>query len=129
MTGFVFGVAMLVSSTGVSPGTQTPRISLAPAASTFDLSDSEQSRWLSRPAPFRRSQATTARRHTTTDRIIAVAAGGTVGFLVGGIIGGKITDRSKENPDDDVSVLKGVMIGAPIGAAVGAIIGWRATRN
>ena len=70
-----------------------------------------------------------AKRHNTTDRIIAVAAGATLGFFGGAYIGGRLTDRSKENPDDDMSVLKGVVIGAPIGALVGGILGWRLTNN
>ena len=129
MTGFVLGAAMLVSSAAVTPDLQSPRPRLAPAAYTFDLPSPEQSRWRARPKRLRRSQTTTVRRHNTTDRIIAVAAGATIGFFAGGIIGGKITDRSKENPDDDVSVLKGIMIGAPIGAVAGGILGWRLTRN
>ena len=124
MTGFVLGVAMLVASGGVSPPQKPPGTLAAPAI-TIDRPTAEQARWLFRPTP----RFTQTKRHNTTDRIIAAAAGASVGFLAGGVIGGKITDRSKQNPDDDVSVLKGIMIGAPIGAAVGAIIGWRATKN
>ena len=127
MTGWVLGVALLVNSPGVSPEAQPPRAVFAPAAVTFDVPTPERSRWLDRGA-VRHGQSPT-KQHNLTDRIIAIAAGASLGFLVGGVVGGKITDRSKTNPDDDVSVLKGIMIGAPIGAAVGAIIGWRLTRN
>lgn len=130
MTGLLCGVAMLVSSAGVSPATERPHaIATPPSVFNIEIPHDEQERWLSRSPSLFAVQPATAKRHTKVDRFIALAAGATVGFVVGGTIGGKITDRSKTNPDDDVSVLKGVIIGAPIGAVAGAIIGWRLTRN
>ena len=139
MTGTVLAVAItMISSTGVSPALETSRAAVAPAAFTFDFpGDAGTSRivprrfatdpsraWRSQPSA--RAQSAPARRFSLTERIIAVGAGLTVGFLVGGTIGGKLTES--DNPDDDTSVLKGIMIGAPIGGAVGAILGWRLTK-
>ena len=131
MTGFLVGAALVMAAAGVSPAKSPPdaRIRLAPATIDFMLPDAERARWESRPA-FARTQTTTkAKRHSTTDKVIAVAAGATLGFFGGGIIGGKITDKSDTNPDDDTSVLKGVFIGAPIGATLGGLFGWYLTRN
>ena len=130
MTGFLMGAALVMAAAGVSPAKAQPdaRIRLAPATIAFMLPDAERARWESRPA-FARTQATKAKRHNTTDRIIAVAAGATLGFFAGGMIGGTITDKSDTNPDDDMSVMKGVLIGAPIGATLGGLFGWYLTRN
>ena len=138
MNGIVLGVAMLVSSTGVSPAVETSRTTSVPAAFTFDLPDdaatsrnlphgllNEQSppMWRRRLQP---AQAATAKRFTRTDRIIAVVAGTCIGWVAGGTIGFRIAQKPRD--DDAVSGLRGVMIGAPIGAVVGAVIGYRVTK-
>ncbi len=129
MTGIVLGVAMMISSTGVSPAPETSRATVAPAVFTFDLP--APNRFLTEPSWGRgslaRAQVKTAKRLSTTDRIIAVAAGVAVGWIVGGAIGYKLTQSSTW--DDGTSGLKGVVIGAPIGATAGAILGWRLTRE
>ena len=138
MTGLVLGVAMLVSSTGVSPALETAPRTLTPPAFTFELPRvarprdaphphaNEQLRpvWTRGTLPPRQSKP--VKRFSPTDRVIAVAAGVAVGWVVGGAIGYMLTD-SPDNPDDDTSGLRGVIIGAPIGAATGAILGWRLT--
>ncbi len=117
MTGFVLGVAILVSSSGLPRPVDTARPMLVPATFTFRLPD---------VAPtLRKSPA--QKRYTKTDKVIAIAAGAVGGFLTGGYIGAAIT-QNRDNPDDDTSVLKGVMIGAPVGAVVGAIIGHKLTK-
>jgi hypothetical protein len=123
MNGILVGLAMLVSSTAGSPPIETPRAVVAPAVFTFDLPASAVTRDAQRVRP---AQPSKAKRFSTTDKIIAVAAGVSVGWVVGGGIGFKLTSTS--NPDDDISGLRGVIIGAPIGAAVGAILGYRLTR-
>jgi hypothetical protein len=137
MHGIVLGVAMMISSTGVSPALETSRPTLVPAAFTFDLpadpattSRTQPKRFLKehtwRREPSAPAQAKTAKRFSPTERIIAVAAGVAVGWVVGGAIGYKLTQSSTW--DDGTSGLKGVIIGAPIGATTGAILGWRLTR-
>jgi uncharacterized membrane protein YfcA len=61
------------------------------------------------------------------DRIIAVAAGTSLGFVLGGTIGGHLTEN-RRNPDDDTSALRGIMIGAPIGAVLGGLTGYWLTK-
>lgn len=137
MHGIVLGVAMMISTTGVSPAPETSRATVTPAAFTFDLpadatatSRTPPKRFLNEPSWQReslaRAQAKTTKRFSTTDRIIAVAAGVAVGWVVGGAIGYKLTQSSTW--DDGTSGLKGMIIGAPIGAATGAILGWRLTQ-
>ena len=128
MNGFLMGVAMLVSSAGVSPAQEAPpALVVAPPAFTFSLPDDETlSRWSS-DARTRR-QAPAAKRHSTTDRVIAIAAGVALGWVAGGAVGYYAT-QDRERDDDGTSGFKGLIIGAPIGAAVGAIVGWRLTRN
>ena len=138
-SGLVLGIAMMVSSTGVSPALETTSPPLTPPAFTFELPrvavpvDAGQPLAEERLRPvWRRGtlpppvQSKPAKRFSPTDRIIAVAAGVAVGWVVGGAIGYKLTDNP-DNPDDDTSGLRGVIIGAPIGAAAGAILGWRLT--
>ena len=137
-TGIVLGVAMLVSTTGVSPSLEASRAVVVPAALTVDLPDrtarlnnlpyrllDEQSRPVWRRDPLRRAQATPANRCSRATRIIAVVAGGFGGWMAGGIIGGYAT--SKRN-DDGASALRGVMIGAPVGAVVGVVTALRLTK-
>ena len=138
-SGLVLGIAMLVSSTGVSPALETTSPPLTPPAFTFELrripvpvdaahplaDERLRSVWRRGmlPPPL---QSKPAKRLSPTDRIIGVAAGVAVGWVVGGVIGYKLTDNP-DNPDDDTSGLRGVIVGAPLGAAVGAILGWRLT--
>jgi hypothetical protein len=139
MNGIVLGVAMLVHSTGVSPAPEMSRATVARAAVTFDLPDgaatlrslshrhlNAQPRAAWRVGSLLPAPATTAKRHTKTDRIIALAAGAFGGFMAGGMIGYAVTQKSSD--DDGVSGLRGVVIGAPIGAVVGAVIGYRLMR-
>jgi hypothetical protein len=137
MSGIVLGVTMLVFSTGVSPAVETSRATVVPAAFTFHVPDdaatsrnllhrllNEPSRPVWRRGSLQPAQATTAKRFTKADRIIAVVAGTCVGWMAGGAIGYAATSK----PDDDVSGLRGVVIGAPIGAVVGAVVGYRLTK-
>ena len=139
MNGVVLGIAILASSIGDAPAVETPRGTLVPAVSTFDLGDGaaasptvpgrvrdEQSRPVWRRASSQPAQVPAAKRFSKTERIIAIAAGVAVGWVAGGAIGYKLT--SKSDSADDVSGLRGVVIGAPIGAAVGAFIGYRLTK-
>jgi len=128
MNGLLLGVAMLVSSTGASPPLEPSRAAVVPAIFSFDLQASAfESLGLRRERRLSRSvQATSARRFSKADRVIAVAAGVSIGWVVGGAIGYAVTP--KRGPDDDTSGLKGVIIGAPIGAVVGALIGYRLTK-
>ena len=87
-SGLVLGIAMLVSSTGVSPALETTPSPLSPPAFTFELPRvtlpldaadplaDEQLRPVWRrgtlPPPV---QSKPAKRFSPTDRIIAVAAG------------------------------------------------------
>ena len=140
MTGVVLGVAMLVSSTGVSPALETAPRTLTPPAFTFEWPRvavpgdaahpraDEQLRPVWRRGTLPPLQSKPAKRFSHTDRVIAVAAGLAVGWVVGGAIGYMLTDNP-DNPDDDTSGLRGVIIGAPIGAATGAILGWRLTNK
>jgi len=140
MNGIVLGVAMLVSSAGVSPTEETEETSRATstrAPFTFDLPDSpvaarrgphhlltDPSLQVWQPTFLQAAQSPAAKRHTKADRVIAVVAGACVGWFAGGAIGWAATSK----PRDDVSGLRGVVIGAPIGAVIGAAIGYRLTR-
>lgn len=141
MNGILLGMALLVSSPGVSPNLETPLATRVAATFTFDLSDravtspnlsyrllNEQSRQLWRRAPVQPTQAPTAKRCTTATRIVAVVAGAFSGWMAGGMIGGYATAATAKRDDDGVTALKGVMIGAPIGAVVGGVIGYRLTK-
>ena len=129
MIGIVLGSAMLVSSMGVAPLPAVSQQAVAPVVFNFELPASATvDRPVVRRTPVRSAQATPTKRHSTTDKVIAIAAGTALGFWAGGAAGYYATqDRDKD--DDGTSGLKGVVIGAPIGAAVGALIGWRLTRN
>jgi hypothetical protein len=118
MNGIVVAVAIMVSSTTAPPVTFD-----------FDLPpDALRPRYeLLRPAATPKRAPVIAKRHSTADRIIAVVAGGTLGFVAGGTIGAYIAGN-RDNPDDDISALRGVVVGAPIGAAVGAFLGYRLTK-
>ena len=134
MNGIVLGVAMLVSSAGVSPAHETSRETVVRAPFTFELPDgpvpprTAPHRLLTdqvwQPASLQAAQSPTAKRFTKTHRIIAVVAGACAGWMAGAAIGWASTSK----PRDDVSGLRGVVIGAPIGAVVGAAIGYRLTR-
>jgi hypothetical protein len=124
MNGIILGVAILVSSSGLSRPTDAPRQTVAPASFTFHLPDDALT---SRKLPVRFQAAQSRKRYTKTDKVIAIAAGAVGGFLTGGYIGGAMT-ANWDNPDDDTSMLKGIMIGAPIGAVIGAFIGHKLTK-
>ena len=136
MIGFVLEMALLVSSSGASATGGDRACQSHPRFFNFALPDDASTSRLPRQLAderFRvwqrtslpRRQTTPAKRFSTTDRVIAVAAGVAVGWVVDGAIGYKLTQRS--NSADDVSGLRGVIIGAPIGAAAGAILGWKLT--
>ena len=139
--GMVLGLAVLVTSAGTSP-VEPSRHRAAPAAFTFELPQErgstsrssgrfrvdEQSRPVWRAAAFGPAQATSTKRFTKTDRVIAVAAGVAAGWFGGAAIGYYST-ANYDNPNDDTSGLKGMIIGAPIGAAVGGILGYWLTNR
>ena len=141
--GLMLAVALLGAPAGL-PLVEPPRpaAALTPATLTFEVPDqpgapsrrsgrfaaTEQSRPVWRAAAFSPPQATTAKRFTKTDRVIAIAAGVAGGWLAGGAIGYYST-ANYDNPNDDTSGLKGMIIGAPIGAAVGGILGYWLTNR
>jgi hypothetical protein len=137
MDAIVLGMLVLVSATDASHAPATQRAAIAPVAFSYEVPESSSSdragvlptRFERTRAPVREStraaQATSATR-SRTDRIIAIAAGASLGFVLGGRIGYAVTP--KRGPYDDTSGLKGVLIGAPVGAVVGALIGHRLTR-
>jgi hypothetical protein len=122
MNGLVLGVAILASSTPAAPTVEFSRAAVAPSVFTFDLpATTGPSRdAFQRPLASPSKQTTTGKRHSKTDRIIAVVAGVCVGFVAGGTIGAYAAEN-RDNPDDDISLLRGVMIGAPIGAVLGGL--------
>lgn len=126
--GIVLGVAILASSSGAGPTPETKRASIAPSLFTFDLPAlAAPSRNAFSPPLVSTAKQTTAKRHSKIDRIIAVVAGGSLGFVAGGAIGAYAAGN-RDNPDDDVSALRGVVIGAPIGAVLGALSGYWLTK-
>ena len=138
MNGILLAVAMLASSKGASPTLETSRAVVAPPVFSLELPESafalgDLPRGLLDESPGRRRERGLVRfaharsaKHSKVDRIIAVAAGVSIGWVVGGGIGYYVTP--KRGPYDDTSGLKGMIIGAPIGAAVGALLGWRLTK-
>ncbi len=83
--------------------------------------------WPQPPVPGAAAQpaaASSAARFTKTDRVVAAAAGGLLGFFVGARLGWIATSR----PNDDVAGLRGVVVGAPVGALAGAVVGLGLTR-
>jgi len=136
MDGILLSVCMLVSTTGALPALAPPRAAVLPAILDFELPEGQPcdlrgDRLTVSAGPTRErrlvrsAQATTGKR-SRTERIIAVAAGVSIGWVVGGGIGFAVTP--KRGPHDDTSGLKGMMIGAPIGATAGALLGWRLTK-
>ena len=138
MDGIVLGLALLVLPKLTLPAPEAPRSVTAPSRfGQYFVSDAMAAlRPLPDPATnagtvWRRElspprQSAPAKRFSKTERVIAVAAGVSLGWVVGGTIGGKLTESS--NRDDDTSPLKGIMIGAPIGAVAGGMIGYRLRR-
>jgi hypothetical protein len=138
MNEVMVGIAMLVSSTGVSPALETSRATVSPPAFTITspvrvpaaptptrrLFDQQPTGW--RTSSSRTPTQSRQNRFSPTDRVIALAAGVAVGWVAGGAVGYKLTDNPS-HPYDDTSGLRGMIIGAPIGATVGAILGWKLT--
>ena len=137
MNELLLGAAMLMATMGAAPALERPGEAVLPPTFAFDAFPESRSR---RPAgdllvewsgPVRErawghsAQAARGKR-SRVDRIIALAAGVSIGWMVGGGIGFAVTP--KRGPHDDTSGLKGMMIGAPIGAAAGALIGWQLTK-
>jgi len=136
MNGILLSVWMLVSTTGALPALEPPRAAVLPAILDFELPEGQShdlrgDRLTVSAGPTRerrlvRSAQATTRKRSRMERIIAVAAGVSIGWVVGGGIGYAVTP--KRGPHDDTSGLKGMMIGAPIGATAGALLGWRLTK-
>ena len=129
MNGLILGAAIVVSSTAAAPTVESSRAAVAPSVFTFGLpvtTGPSRDAFL-RPLASPSKQTTTGKRHSKTDRIIAVVAGVCVGFVVGGTIGAYAAEN-RDNPDDDISPLRGVMIGAPIGAVLGGFGGYWLTK-
>ena len=127
VTGIVLGIA-IAASTVAPPRPPAAQASEPRVVFRYDLSnvnsplhDAHPVRWT---APARTS---TPKPHSKMDRIIAVAAGTSLGFVLGGTIGGHLTEN-RDNPDDDTSPLRGIMIGAPIGAVLGGLTGYLLTK-
>ena len=139
MNGIVLAVAMLVSSTGGAAAPPALRPEVAPAILRPDHSglwkaasgDPTGGPLVYSSGPRRqrgpvRSAQTASAKHSKMDRVIAIAAGASLGWVAGGGIGcAVIPKRSKY---DDTTCLKGVLIGAPIGAVAGVLIGYRLTK-
>ena len=135
MDAILLGVLLLVSPTDRIVAPQWPDRAVAPVIFSFELPESAARDWpgslsgapgSQQPRGLGRSLQATRPRHSRVDRIIAVAAGVSLGWVIGGAIGYAVTP--KRGPYDDTSGLKGVMIGAPIGGAFGALIGYRLTK-
>ena len=128
LNGIVLGVAMLASSTAAAPKPEAAPAAVLPVVFTYDLrDDSVPSHAAFLLPPAAPAWLPAPKRHSKTDRIIAVVAGASLGFVVGGRIGGHLTEN-RDNPDDDISALRGVVIGAPIGAVLGGLTGYWLTR-
>ena len=132
MNGILLGLALLASSTGASATLDPPHAALAPAMVRFELPPTvsrdrtghlRESFVLQRDRQTARSAKPRRANRSRVDRIIALAAGASIGWVVGGAAGYAVTP--KRGPYDDTSGLKGVVIGAPIGGVVGALIGYR----
>ena len=118
MNEVIAGIAMLVSSTGVSPALETSRATVSPPAYTITF----PVRVPAEPAPTRRlfdpqptgsrasasptTQQSQRKRFSPTDRVIALAAGVVVGWVAGGTVGYKLTDNPS-NPYDDTAASAG----------------------
>ena len=135
MDTILLGMLMLVSATDASPALERRRAAIAPVTFSFELTESASRDWAGglstasepqRRRGLRRSPQATNTERSRVERIIAIAAGASLGFVVGGRIGYAVTP--KRGPYDDTSGLKGVLIGAPIGGVVGALIGYRLTK-
>ena len=126
LSGIALGIAIAASTASpVADRSQAPE---RRAVFTYDLSHlalpsrrPDSMRW---PTP---AWTSTPKPHSKMDRIIAVAAGTSLGFVLGGTIGGHLTEN-RDNPDDDTSALRGIMIGAPIGAVLGGLTGYWLTK-
>jgi hypothetical protein len=124
MNGLLLGMAMLASSTATSPTPGPPYFAAAARMVSFEVQQAAPRRL--RQSALLQSATAVKPRHSKVDRIIAVAAGVSIGWVVGGGIGFAVTP--KRGPYDDTSGLKGMMIGAPIGAVAGALLGYRLTK-
>jgi hypothetical protein len=125
MTGLLIGVALLASPAAPAPTPGPLHAAIAPGVFSVEFQNSAP-RDLRRQPSVVRSPAAARTRHSRMDRIIAVAAGVSIGWVVGGGIGYAVTP--KRGPYDDTSGLKGMIIGAPIGAVAGALLGYRLTK-
>ena len=124
----ILGITIWASAAGIAPPPEIAAPSLR-AATTLSLRE-EAARVIVRqsgspavPQPL----AKRVSRHSKMDRVIAVAAGVSLGWIGGASLGYMSTDNP-DNPDDDTSGLKGMIIGAPIGAVAGAIAGFWLTK-
>jgi hypothetical protein len=130
MNGIVLGVAMLVSSTGVSPAVDTSRPTVAPAAFTFDLPDEvAMSRNM---GPASRSttifQTSQPRDSLKNGAIIGAIIGAATGAVIAAVGCAIIEELEHETPGDDSCVgpavylvASGTVIGAAIGVGVDAL--------
>jgi hypothetical protein len=127
LSGLLLGIA-IAASTAPPPPAEPSQVPKRRMVFTYDLSTVA----LPPPAAEPLRGATLAgtsipKPHSKLDRIIAVAAGTSLGFVLGGTIGGHLTEN-RRNPDDDTSALRGIMIGAPIGAVLGGLTGYWLTK-
>jgi hypothetical protein len=116
---------MLVSSAAGGPPPGRLYVAITPGIFSVEFQNGAP-RDLRRESSPVRSPAAARTRHSRVDRIIAVAAGVSIGWVVGGGIGYAVTP--KRGAYDDTSGLKGMIIGAPIGAVAGALLGYRLTK-
>ncbi|HVL66547.1 MAG TPA: hypothetical protein VM364_04710 [Vicinamibacterales bacterium] len=120
-------LAVWLSTAGATPvvdtATATTTFTLREAAARASLSDVADRASAPAPRVPPRQQGARVSRFSKTERIIAVAAGASLGWFIGAAIGWKATETN-----DDVTGLRGVVIGAPVGAAVGAFIGYKLTK-
>ena len=126
LTGIVLGIA-IAASTAPAPRAQVTHPTEPRIVFDYDLSNVPLSRRADAAPWSTTASFSPAKRHSKMDRIIAVAAGTSLGFVLGGTIGGHLTEN-RDNPDDDTSPLRGIMIGAPIGAVLGGLTGYWLTR-
>jgi hypothetical protein len=120
MNGFVVGVTMLVSATGVSPVVETPRRSVLPSAFIFDLPAAETMESPPRSTTvFQTSQPHDSLKNGAIIGAVIGAATGAVMAAFGCMI---IRETEGETPDSPGCVGPAVFLvgtGAGLGAAIG----------
>jgi hypothetical protein len=107
------GIAEVESPAGTDRRAQRNLQPIRDSLSTIDYGAIPRAGALAQSAP-------SARRRSTTRKILGGAAGATGGFFAGGYLGAAIEGDRCQCDDPG---LKGALIGAPVGAVIGGILG------